>query len=117
VAVYVSRLVLRPLKSTASIIGTIDEQKLDEQIPLSGLPSELLPVVQRLNELLGRLKGAFEGQKRFIASASHELRTPVAALATALELANRHPREAESYKERSRSAGRRCRCCATWSSG
>jgi len=99
VAVYVSRIVLRPLQSTASIIGKIDEQKLDARIPLPGLPTELLPVVQRLNELLDRLQRAFAGQKRFVANASHELRTPVAALATALELASRHPREAESYRQ------------------
>src|SRR5690242_15785266 len=67
VAVYVSRIVLRPLKSTASLIGTIDEQKLDARIPLPGLPTELLPVVQRLNELLDRLQRAFAGQKRFVA--------------------------------------------------
>ncbi|HEX8522611.1 MAG TPA: HAMP domain-containing sensor histidine kinase [Tepidisphaeraceae bacterium] len=93
VAVIASRMVLRPLKATANLIGVIDEQSLAERIPLTGMPKELVPVVEQLNRLLERLDRAFAGQKRFVASASHELRTPVAALSTTLELAERRLRE------------------------
>ncbi len=95
VAIIASRIVLRPLKSTALLVSAIDEQSLDQLIPVSGMPKELVPMVEQVNGLLTRLDRAFASQKRFVASASHELRTPVAALATTLELAERRHRESE----------------------
>jgi signal transduction histidine kinase len=99
VAIIASRIVLRPLKSTAHLIGAFDEQTLQDRIPVTGMPSELVPVVNGLNELLARLERAFANQKRFVASASHELRTPVAALATTLELAERRHREPQGLHD------------------
>lgn len=93
VVIIVSRIVLRPLKPTAALIRGIDEQSLDQRIPTKDLPDEIVPVVVQLNQLLDRLDRAFASQKRFVASASHELRTPVAALATTLELAERRHRD------------------------
>jgi signal transduction histidine kinase len=49
--------------------------------------------------MLGRLEEAFDRQQRFLADASHELRTPVAALLTAIEIALRYPRDAQAYRE------------------
>jgi signal transduction histidine kinase len=80
VALWVSNLVLRPLASTAQWLRGIDERNLDARVSLSQLPSELLPVSDRLNEMLTRLELAFEGQKQFLAHAAHELRAPVASL-------------------------------------
>ena len=44
-----------------------------------GIPGEVLPLVQAVNRLLGRLGGVLEQQRRMVADAAHELRTPVAA--------------------------------------
>ncbi|PNU20516.1 hypothetical protein C2E25_07295 [Geothermobacter hydrogeniphilus] len=49
-------------------------------LPEQALPDELHPLVQALNGLLGRLKGALDGQRRFVADAAHELRTPLTAV-------------------------------------
>ena len=49
-------------------------------IPISGLPSEVTPLVVAMNELLGRLQDTLATQKRFVSDAAHELRTPLAAL-------------------------------------
>jgi signal transduction histidine kinase len=98
-AVISSRWVLRPLRSTARLLETIDAHKLDARMALGPLPAELVPVADQLNEMLSRLERAFAGQKQFVASASHELRTPVAALMTTLDIASRQPREAESYRQ------------------
>src|SRR5437762_6398593 len=82
VAVRVSRSALRPLNQTAQQIGAIDEQKLDRRIDAAALPPELTPMAERLNEMLARLQEAFTLRNQFIGDASHELRTPVAALVT-----------------------------------
>lgn len=47
-------------------------------IPLEGLPFELRPVAETVNDLLGRLAAAFEAERGFAANAAHELRTPLA---------------------------------------
>ena len=94
VAVAVARTALHPLHAAADVVGVIDEQKLDRRIDEPSLPPELRPVAARLNSMLERLERAFAQRKRFLADASHELRTPVAALVTALEVALRRKRDA-----------------------
>lgn len=95
VASGVSRAALRPLHAASDIVGGIDERKLDRRIDAASLPPELHPVASRLNEMLGRLERAFAQRKQFLADASHELRTPVAALVTTIEVALRRRRDAD----------------------
>ncbi|MDF2117920.1 ATP-binding protein [Roseiarcaceae bacterium H3SJ34-1] len=49
-------------------------------IPLTGIPVEVLPLVESMNGLILRLRAAVEVQKRFLSDAAHELRTPLAAM-------------------------------------
>jgi signal transduction histidine kinase len=56
-------------------------------------------MASRLNEMLSRIEAAYVQRHQFLADASHELRTPVAALVTTAEVALRRPRTAESYRE------------------
>lgn len=98
-AVVLSRLALRPLRETAEVIGAIDERQLDRRIDAESLPPELRPMAGRLNEMLARLEGSFEQRRRFLAAASHELRTPIAAILTTIEVALRRPRGADELTE------------------
>src|SRR5688572_12182495 len=90
---------LLPLRSTAEVIGTIDDRTLDRRIDSTKLPPELVPMAEKLNGMLERLETARQQRQLFIADASHELRTPVAALMSALELATRRPRDAAYYRQ------------------
>lgn len=58
-----------------------------EPVQLSEIPTEIKPLVAELNQLFIRLKLAFDRNKRFSADAAHELRTPLAALKTNLQVA------------------------------
>jgi two-component system OmpR family sensor kinase len=49
-------------------------------LPDAGLPEEVLPLVQELNLLFERVRGAFAAQQHFVADAAHELRSPLTAL-------------------------------------
>jgi two-component system, OmpR family, sensor kinase len=55
----------------------------------SGVPEEVRPLVQELNELFARVRGTFEAQQHFVADAAHELRSPLTALKLQLQAAER----------------------------
>ena len=70
------------LQPVARVRSQVAARQADDLSPVSeqGLPDEVLPLVQELNALFGRVKTAFDTQRTFVADAAHELRTPLAAL-------------------------------------
>jgi len=70
------------LQPVARVRSQVAARQADDLSPVSeaGLPDEVLPLVQELNLLFGRVKTAFDAQQHFVADAAHELRTPLAAL-------------------------------------
>jgi two-component system OmpR family sensor kinase len=71
--------VLRPLSEVEDDIAA-RSASTTEPIALAGVPSEVTPLVESMNGLIARLRAAVEAQKRFVADAAHELRTPLAAM-------------------------------------
>ncbi len=57
----------------------------DERLPLPAADDEIRRLGETLNDMLDRLRRSFERERRFVADASHELRTPVAVVKTELE--------------------------------
>ena len=76
---------LRPLDALRLSVAARTSEDLQ---PLSevGMPRELRPLINALNQFNERLRNLFERQSQFIANASHELRTPLAALKARVEL-------------------------------
>ncbi|MFG6176517.1 ATP-binding protein [Halomonas sp. THAF12] len=70
---------LRPLSRMAAQIRNRDPHNL-QPLPETPLPQELATIAGALNRLLGRLRELRSREKRFIADAAHELRTPLAVL-------------------------------------
>lgn len=58
-------------------------------VELDGIPSEAFPLIQSINRLFGRLRRTMEYEQRFTADAAHELRTPLAAIKTNLQVLQR----------------------------
>lgn len=85
---------LAPLQKLARAVRSRRSNDLD---PLStaGLPEEVKPLVEGLNELLARERGAVEHERAFLADAAHELRTPLAALQLQTDALLRSQDEAE----------------------
>ena len=76
---------LRPLRSFAAMIAA--RAPGDRQpIPQQDVPDEVRPLSEALNQLLQRLDESLETQRRFVADAAHQLRTPLAGLKTQAEL-------------------------------
>lgn len=70
---------LRPLERTRREVAARAADDLTA-LPDDGLPEEILPLVQEINLLFGRLKASFDSQRAFVANAAHELRSPLTVL-------------------------------------
>lgn len=90
------RIGLRPLGELA---GRIAGSSPGESLEVAAAPSEVAPIVERLNELQDRVRSALERERAFSADVAHELRTPVGGLEAALDVAASRPRSAEEYRE------------------
>lgn len=78
IAIVVHRS-LRPLSSLAKHLDAKQSDHL-ETLPVAGIPTELVPFVAAINRLLERIGAMFDKERRFVADAAHELRTPITAL-------------------------------------
>jgi two-component system OmpR family sensor kinase len=79
---------LAPLGRIASAVKERSPTALTP-VPSDGLPQEIRPLADSLNDLLARLDQSFALQRRFAADAAHELRTPLTALNLQVQLAER----------------------------
>lgn len=80
------RVALKPLLRLRDDVASRSPRDL-QPFSAAAVPGELLPLVVSLNRLFALIAGQAEAQQRFIANAAHQLKTPLAALQTQLELA------------------------------
>jgi two-component system sensor histidine kinase TctE len=87
----------RGLSPLASLQDHIRSRRPDDLSPIdaSGVPEEISPLVQSLNDMLGRLSQSIQLQKRFIADAAHQMKTPLAGMRMQSELALRQSDRSE----------------------
>jgi signal transduction histidine kinase len=96
--------VLRPLRTINHTTKQISEHSLHQRLGLHGPPDELKDLADTVDGLLERLETAFGAQRRFVANAAHELRTPMTLLRALLEEELTDP---EATPASFRSTGRR----------
>jgi heavy metal sensor kinase len=91
-----ARRSLAPVAAMAARAAEISETNLQARLPIGG-GAELVGLGRVVNDLLDRLERSFEQQRRFMADASHELRTPVTIVRTESDvtLAREHREESE----------------------
>jgi signal transduction histidine kinase len=83
--------VLAPLKRISGTAKRVSEERLGERIPVTGPQDELRELGETLNSMLDRLAVSFDAQRRFVANASHELRSPLTVIRSEAEVALANP--------------------------
>jgi signal transduction histidine kinase len=76
---------LRPVEAMRRRAGEISLEQPGERLPLPAARDEVRRLGETLNEMLDRMRRSFERERRFVADAGHELRTPVAVIRAELE--------------------------------
>ncbi len=102
---------VRGIKPLSVVEARIRERKPGDLSPLdeSSVPLEVVPLVSSVNDLLSKLNDSIGTQKRFLADAAHQLKTPLAGLRMQADLAQREGANARSSSSRSsRSAAPAC---------
>ncbi|MGY5774894.1 sensor histidine kinase [Rhizobium sp. LEGMi135b] len=84
-APLVVRRAFSSLDSAVAYAGQIDINRQGTRLPVDDVPREILPLVEAVNDALGRLDEGYERQKRLFSHLAHEWRTPVAILQARLD--------------------------------
>jgi signal transduction histidine kinase len=84
-----SSLSLRPVRRLAESALQISRDDSREALPVSRAGDELSELAETLNAFIARLRAGADHERQIVSDASHELRTPIAALTARLELAHR----------------------------
>ena len=87
---------LRRMDRIREEVDGIDEDRLDHRVPESGVDDEVGRLAATMNRMLERLEAAQTRQRSFVADASHDLQSPLAAQRAQLEVALAHPGRTDS---------------------
>lgn len=93
-AVVTYLLVRRSLRSVEAIrsrVSAISASDLGERVPVGDRSDEISALAVTMNDMLARIEAGHAAQRRFVGDASHELRSPLATVVSALEIGVTHP--------------------------
>lgn len=89
----------KPVQQLSAHMKEISPNTLSDSIEIEGGGEEIQELVKSFNQMTEQLDEAFAMQRRFSASAAHELRTPIAVLRTKLDVFKKKEREQHEYDE------------------
>lgn len=103
-AVYwVTGRALRPVRQLSRSVSQVDENNLSSVLPEAASRDEVRELTRGFNHMLRRLEAAFHRQKRFTASAAHELKTPLSVMKAGIQvLSMDQEATVEEYRENAR---------------
>ncbi|WP_203981080.1 sensor histidine kinase, partial [Planotetraspora silvatica] len=94
----IARASLRPVNAIRAELDEINATCPDRRVPVPSSADEIHDLAASVNHTLGRLQAAMDQQRRFVSDASHDLRSPIAALRAEAEDAQLAPQETSVAK-------------------
>ncbi|MGM3390204.1 HAMP domain-containing histidine kinase [Stutzerimonas stutzeri] len=86
-SVYLTlRYTFKPLRDVSNSAAEISPRSLHARLPTDAIPSEIAPLVVSFNNVLERLEHGYRVQQEFLATAAHELKTPLSLIRAQIEL-------------------------------
>jgi signal transduction histidine kinase len=82
---------LQPVERIRSRVASMTGGNLAERVPVPSASDEVALLAVTMNDMMDRLAASQAAQRRFVSDASHELRSPLASITAALDLAHRRP--------------------------
>jgi signal transduction histidine kinase len=89
---------LTPVEVITAEVRNISGEQLDRRVPVPAADDEIAHLATTMNGMLDRLQESRDRQRRLVSDASHELRSPIAAIRQHAEVARAHPDQAD-YEE------------------
>ncbi len=93
VVYWTIKRMVHPLRQASAVAAQIGPRSLGTRLRTEGLPAEVIPLIDAFNAALARLENGFRVQQEFLASAAHELKTPLSLLTAEIELSSAANRE------------------------
>lgn len=87
---------LMPLRRVSAAAASISPRSLDARLQRQGVPEEILPLIDSFNQALDRLEKGYLSQQDFLATAAHELKTPLTLIRAEVELMENNSEVRES---------------------
>lgn len=97
--IFITRLSLKRIDLFANKIETITEKSLGERVDEISLEKELKPLAASFNTMMGHIEESFEKQRRFLADASHDLKTPQSIIKSYCDVTLSKARSGDEYIE------------------
>jgi signal transduction histidine kinase len=99
VLIVLARRLLHPLDELAAAARSIEPSALHFNPPASAVQTkELAPLTRVLTQVVDRLRGAYEAERRFMSDAAHELKTAVAVVKSSIQVLGMRSRSAREYR-------------------
>ena len=96
-SLWLAKRAFRPITRLTTIARTIQQGDLHSRVPVPYTNDEVHLLAVTFNEMIDHIEKLLAHQRRFLSDASHELRTPVAALRSMIEVTLAQPRSIEDY--------------------
>ena len=96
---WLARRATRPIADILQIADHLRPTKLGDRLPVQGTRDELDRLARTINRLLDQVADHVDRQQQFVADAAHELRGPLAAMRSLVEVAVSHDRSPAEYRE------------------
>jgi two-component system, OmpR family, heavy metal sensor histidine kinase CusS len=95
---FLVRRALRPIRNMATRAANVTSDKLHTRIAMEKVPRELEPLIVSLNGMFAGLETSFQKLSQFTADLAHDMRTPLANMRGATEVALARPRSTDEYQ-------------------